>query len=57
MENIDRIVNDAIPQDTCPRKEAEAKERRRVLRQRIENIQRDKTQPYEPKLEYKNQQP
>lgn len=49
---IDRIVNDAIPQDTCPVKEAAAKERRKVLKQRIE--ERDKSKPYEPKLEYKD---
>lgn len=54
--DIEKIVNEAIPQDTCPRKEADAKNRRKVLKQRIEKIQegRDKTEPYKPELEYKN---
>jgi len=55
---IDRIVNEAIPQDTCAIKEAAAKERRKVLKERIEKkIEegRDKSEPYKPELEYKNQ--
>lgn len=56
---IEQIVNEAIPQDSCPRREAAAKNRRKILKDRIEKIAepRDKTQPFIPPLEYKvNQQ-
>lgn len=53
---IDKIVNDAIPYDTCPRKEADNKNRREQLKNRIDQLltERDKSKPYEPELEYKN---
>lgn len=53
---IKQIVNEAIPQETCPRKEAAARQRRKVLEDRIKKIAdpRDKTQPFMPDLEYKN---
>lgn len=51
---ISKIVNDAIPYDTCPRKEADNKNRREQLKNRIEGLVRDTSKPYEPELEYKN---
>lgn len=57
---IEQIVNEAIPQDSCAIKEAAAKERRKILKERIEKkIEegRDKSQPYKPDLEYKAEPP
>ncbi len=55
MLEIERIVNEAIPQESCPRKEAAAKNRRAILKARITKIQegRDRSQPFMPDLQYK----
>lgn len=50
---IEEIVTRAIPREDCPVKEAGAKHRREQLKQRIEELLRDRSQPYKPDLEYK----
>ena len=55
---IDEIISRAIPREDCAVKEAGAQHRRDQLRRRIEELlkTRDRSQPYKPPLEYKDEQ-
>ncbi len=56
MENeIEEICKRAIELPTCPSKKIEAVARRVRLKKDIEKLleQRNKTQPYQPSLQYK----
>jgi hypothetical protein len=52
---IEEIVSRAIPAETCVLKEEAAKHRRQQLKQRIEELLRDQSQPYHPPMQYKNE--
>jgi hypothetical protein len=53
---INEIVTRAIPAEDCPVKEAGAQHRREQLKKRIEELlmQRDRSQPYIPVMEFKS---
>ncbi len=53
---IDKIISAAIPPEDCQVKESHAKWRRERLKIAIEQLlqQRDRSQPYQPKMEYKD---
>jgi hypothetical protein len=59
---IDKIVSDAIPPETCPVKEAHAQWRRERLKERIlakirEELQNMQAmQPWTPQMQYKDGQ-
>lgn len=52
---LNKIIEDAIPLDmNCEIKRKDQLRRREQLKKDIEVLVRDKTQPYKPKLEYKD---